>query len=151
MGAPFPKGSGAFLFHPSLLLCKPGVRPWASRLPVEGERENPLESALLWFSVVATVYGGPGSVYDGQPLYCAGADGPYYTETTAPWVAVDVRVLNNGRTRCGDMLSIRFDDGLELIAQAMERTGGVQKQAAKLLGISVRSLRYRLEKLDNNS
>ena len=79
-----------------------------------------MESALLWFSVVATVYGGPGSVYDGQPLYCAGADGPYYTETTAPWVAVDVRVLNNGRTRCGDMLSIRFDNGMELIAQAMD-------------------------------
>jgi two-component system response regulator PilR (NtrC family) len=33
------------------------------------------------------------------------------------------------------------------IEQALERTGGVRKQAAKLLGISFRSLRYRLDKL----
>ena len=30
--------------------------------------------------------------------------------------------------------------------QALERTGGVRKAASKLLGISFRSLRYRLEK-----
>jgi two-component system response regulator PilR (NtrC family) len=34
-----------------------------------------------------------------------------------------------------------------LIVQALERTGGVRTQAAKLLGVSLRSLRYRLEKL----
>jgi two-component system response regulator PilR (NtrC family) len=34
-----------------------------------------------------------------------------------------------------------------LIGQALERTGGVRKSAAKLLGISFRSMRYRLEKL----
>jgi two-component system response regulator PilR (NtrC family) len=33
-----------------------------------------------------------------------------------------------------------------LMLQALERTGGVRKSAAKLLGISFRSLRYRLEK-----
>ncbi len=35
----------------------------------------------------------------------------------------------------------------ELIAQALERAHGVRKSAAKLLGISFRSLRYRLAKL----
>lgn len=33
-----------------------------------------------------------------------------------------------------------------LVIEALERTGGVRTQAAKLLGISFRSLRYRLEK-----
>jgi len=35
----------------------------------------------------------------------------------------------------------------QLIGAALRRTGGVRKEAAKLLGISFRSLRYRLEKL----
>ncbi|MBE7454398.1 MAG: sigma-54-dependent Fis family transcriptional regulator [Kofleriaceae bacterium] len=50
------------------------------------------------------------------------------------------------------------DDGVDLdrlladyerawIQQALERTGGVRKKAAQLLGISFRSMRYRLEKL----
>ncbi len=34
------------------------------------------------------------------------------------------------------------------IEQALDRTGGVRKQAAELLGISFRSLRYRLDKLE---
>jgi two-component system response regulator PilR (NtrC family) len=34
-----------------------------------------------------------------------------------------------------------------LILQALERMGGVRTQAAKLLGVSFRSLRYRLAKL----
>ncbi|MGZ3455378.1 MAG: sigma-54-dependent transcriptional regulator [Polyangiales bacterium] len=34
-----------------------------------------------------------------------------------------------------------------LLMQALERTGGVRTQAAKLLGITFRSLRYRLDKL----
>ncbi len=38
-----------------------------------------------------------------------------------------------------------------LIREALERTGGVKKKAAQLLGISFRSLRYRLEKLALNS
>ncbi len=35
-----------------------------------------------------------------------------------------------------------------LMSQALERTGGVRKAAAELLGITFRSLRYRLAKLD---
>ena len=35
----------------------------------------------------------------------------------------------------------------DLINKALEHTGGVRKSAAKLLGISFRSLRYRLAKL----
>ena len=35
----------------------------------------------------------------------------------------------------------------KLITQALERTGGRKKEAARLLGISFRSLRYRLDKL----
>ena len=34
-----------------------------------------------------------------------------------------------------------------LIVQALERTGGVRTNAAKLLGVSLRSLRYRMQKL----
>jgi two-component system response regulator PilR (NtrC family) len=33
------------------------------------------------------------------------------------------------------------------VIRALEQTGGVRKRAAALLGISFRSLRYRLEKL----
>ena len=33
-----------------------------------------------------------------------------------------------------------------LILQALERSGGVRTQAAKLLGVTLRSLRYRLQK-----
>ncbi|MBT8493135.1 MAG: sigma-54 dependent transcriptional regulator [Deltaproteobacteria bacterium] len=35
-----------------------------------------------------------------------------------------------------------------IVARALEQAGGVRKRAAKLLGISFRSLRYRLQKLD---
>ena len=34
----------------------------------------------------------------------------------------------------------------DLIVQALKKTGGIKKKAAKLLGISFRSMRYRLEK-----
>ncbi|MGC4088816.1 MAG: helix-turn-helix domain-containing protein [Polyangiaceae bacterium] len=34
-----------------------------------------------------------------------------------------------------------------LIVEALDRTGGVRKRAADLLGITFRSLRYRLKKL----
>lgn len=39
---------------------------------------------------------------------------------------------------------------MSLINKALERTGGVRKEAAKLLGISFRSLRYRLDKYGIN-
>ena len=37
---------------------------------------------------------------------------------------------------------------LGFIMEAMRRTGGVKKRAAELLGLSFRSFRYRLQKLD---
>jgi two-component system response regulator PilR (NtrC family) len=47
---------------------------------------------------------------------------------------------------------INLDDVLgeaerRLLLEALERTGGVRKRAAELLGITFRSLRYRLQKL----
>ena len=46
----------------------------------------------------------------------------------------------------------RLDDVLgeverRIIVQALERSNGVRTQAAKLLGVTLRSLRYRLQKL----
>ena len=41
----------------------------------------------------------------------------------------------------------RFDDALDCHREALERSQGVKKKAAQLLGISFRSFRYRLEKL----
>jgi len=35
-----------------------------------------------------------------------------------------------------------------LLHKALQRTGGVRKEAAKLLGISFRSIRYRLQKYE---
>jgi len=35
-----------------------------------------------------------------------------------------------------------------LLREALRKTGGVKKHAARLLGISFRSFRYRLEKLE---
>ena len=37
---------------------------------------------------------------------------------------------------------------LGFIMEAMRRTGGVKKRAAELLGLSFRSFRYRLQKLN---
>ncbi|MEM9489647.1 MAG: sigma-54 dependent transcriptional regulator [Myxococcota bacterium] len=47
-----------------------------------------------------------------------------------------------------DLDQVLGDYERELIRQALSRTGGVRKHAAQLLGISFRSLRYRLTKLD---
>ena len=46
-----------------------------------------------------------------------------------------------------DLERVVADYERQLIAKALERTRGVRKAAAKLLGISFRSLRYRLAKL----
>ena len=48
-----------------------------------------------------------------------------------------------------DRMICTFESGL--IKEALERSGGVKKRAAQLLGVSFRSLRYRLEKLGLNS
>ncbi len=46
-----------------------------------------------------------------------------------------------------DLDRVLADYEREIIGRALERTGGVRKRAAQLLGISFRSLRYRLTKL----
>ena len=48
---------------------------------------------------------------------------------------------------------VKLDNLLEdyersLLAEAMRLSGGVKKEAAKLLGVSFRSFRYRMEKLE---
>ncbi len=47
-----------------------------------------------------------------------------------------------------DLEAIVADVERDYIRQALEQSGGVRKEAARLLGISFRSLRYRLDKLD---
>lgn len=67
---------------------------------------------------VATVYG---AWHSGQPLYCDGAGVDLiYSESTVPWVAVDVREYESGRIRCGDELWLRFGNGAELRALALD-------------------------------
>lgn len=68
---------------------------------------------------VATVYG---AFYAGQPLYCDDGLGEplIYSESTVPWVAVDVGEYESGRIRCGDELWLRFGDGSELRALALD-------------------------------
>jgi two-component system response regulator PilR (NtrC family) len=46
-----------------------------------------------------------------------------------------------------DHLVNEFESGLLLLLEALDAAGGVKKRAAKLLGITFRSFRYRLEKL----
>ncbi len=46
-----------------------------------------------------------------------------------------------------DLEALVADFERSLLREALERTGGVKKRAARLLGISFRSFRYRLEKL----
>jgi two-component system response regulator PilR (NtrC family) len=46
-----------------------------------------------------------------------------------------------------ELETVLADYERSLLRAALERTGGVKKRAAKLLGVSFRSLRYRLEKL----
>jgi two-component system response regulator PilR (NtrC family) len=47
-----------------------------------------------------------------------------------------------------DLDEVVHDVERRLITQALKRTGGRKKEAARLLGITFRSFRYRLEKLD---
>ena len=46
-----------------------------------------------------------------------------------------------------DLDAVMAEAERRLILQALDRTGGVRTQAAKLLGVTFRSLRYRLDKL----
>jgi two-component system response regulator PilR (NtrC family) len=57
--------------------------------------------------------------------------------------AVDTELPEGG---C-DLDAVLADMERRLIQQALERTGGVRKAAAELLGVTFRSFRYRLSKL----
>lgn len=75
-------------------------------------------SALAVIVGVATVYAG--SYVDG-PLYCARPGHQMrYDLDALPWVAVDVREYESGRIWCGDELWLRFEDGTELQALALD-------------------------------
>jgi two-component system response regulator PilR (NtrC family) len=54
-------------------------------------------------------------------------------------------LLTLGEEGC-DLDAVLHEAERRLVNAALERTGGVRKSAAKLLGVSFRSLRYRLEK-----
>lgn len=83
------------------------------------------------------------------------------TLTRGDMIRVDVlpsHLQEDSFSRVAEDLEIP-DDGLDLegmveqlerslITKALERTDGVKKDAAKLLGISFRSLRYRLKKYE---
>ena len=71
---------------------------------------------------VATTYGGPTdpNYFDGAPLYCDRDGTKLYSPHTEPWVAVDVSHYENGSVRCGDKLLIRFANGAELRALALD-------------------------------
>lgn len=68
---------------------------------------------------VATYY-----TYDefgGNPLYCSRPGNQFYYELdTTPWVAVNVRLYQTGVLQCGDWLLLVFENGEELVAQALD-------------------------------
>jgi len=124
-----------FAFGLFVLLSESGRSPvWAAGA---GPLGSDMRVWLVWTVVVAAWYGGAGSVYDGQPLYCAGAEGPVYKVPSgaqvgiprqarndrwegAAWVAVDVGMYERGEVVCGDELAIRFGDGEEVRALALD-------------------------------
>jgi hypothetical protein len=61
-----------------------------------------------------TFYYGP--AFEGQPLYCGGV----YEESNGPWIAVDVRWYESGKTLCGDLYYIVFSDGSTMLARARD-------------------------------
>jgi two-component system response regulator PilR (NtrC family) len=60
-----------------------------------------------------------------------------------PAVSTESRIPTDGADLEGMLAS--YERGL--LMEALQRTGGVKKRAAQLLGVSFRSFRYRLEKL----
>jgi two-component system response regulator PilR (NtrC family) len=56
--------------------------------------------------------------------------------------------LREQKTDSGELQNYLDDVERERILEALEKTRWNKTQAAKLLGISFRALRYRLEKLD---
>jgi two-component system response regulator PilR (NtrC family) len=92
------------------------------------ELENAIERAV-------TLSSGPGIGLGDLPAAIAGS-------TAGPTPSL----LNLPDQGC-DLDAILGEAERRLILQALERTGGVRTQAAKLLGVTFRSLRYRLAKL----
>jgi len=98
-------------------------------------------------------YGFPGNVRELENLIeraVALARGPVIgpdllppTVKSAPAQAATPRISQEGV----DLESLVADYERSLLEEALVQSGGVKKQAARLLGISFRSFRYRLEKL----
>jgi two-component system response regulator PilR (NtrC family) len=59
--------------------------------------------------------------------------------------APETGLLTLGAEGC-DLDAVLYEAERRLLIAALERTGGVRKAAAKVLGVTFRSLRYRLEK-----
>ena len=86
------------------------------------------------------------------------------TLETSEWLGIDGLPYHMMQTQSFNALADDMDipeEGLELetmverlernlLRKALRRTGGIRKQAADLLGISFRSIRYRLDKYDLN-
>jgi two-component system response regulator PilR (NtrC family) len=66
-------------------------------------------------------------------------------EVSGPIGAPEGSLLTLGPDGC-DLDAVMHEAERRLLLQALERTGGVRTSAAKVLGITFRSLRYRLEK-----
>jgi len=116
-----------------------GIHPDAMRLLMEQnypgnirELKNILERAF------ALAVGDQIKVRDISPHAATQSESPGNPITKLPQDGIDLDRLLNQLER-------------DLVDQALARTGGTQKQAAELLGISVRSLRYRLAKESTNS
>lgn len=61
--------------------------------------------ATIVITGVITVYAAP---YIGQPLYCDHGQGLVYETGAPPWIALDVRLYQSGRVKCGDEIWLRF-------------------------------------------
>ena len=94
------------------------------------ELENIIERAV-------TLSGGPLIEVHDLPLL-------RQTASTAPQPGSAFEIPEDGI----DLDRSLADFERDLLRRALEQTGGVRKKAASLLGISFRSLRYRLQKLD---
>jgi two-component system response regulator PilR (NtrC family) len=132
------------------LLIEHYVRRYAERLgrPIEGVEAEAMRTLLD--------YEYPGNVRELQNIVeravtletdgLIGSDVlPYHLqEDSVARVARDIEIPEEGLDL--EKMVARLER--TLISRALERTEGVKKDAAKLLGISFRSLRYRLDKYD---
>ena len=129
------------------LLAQHFIRRFASELGKEVEGMDAEAFDQL------SAYGFPGNVRELENLIeraVALARGPVIgpdllppTVKSAPAQATAPRISEEGV----DLESLVADYERSLLEEALVQSGGVKKQAARLLGISFRSFRYRLEKL----